>query len=176
MGSLRRRSIALLGLALYGAAALALPAAHLLHHKLDHRHGPDGSLLVEERDAAVEHQAFDADLAALDLSDAAHLGIASVDCAFAQYTLAACDDPAAPPHTFGDELIARTPHRHSAADAGHGAGSLAHFGLALVVAQPILLPPPAHPSTTAPPLSVDEQPASTIPLALRARGPPSCAI
>ena len=180
MRLLRHRWLALPCLAVYLVAALALPMAHLAHHKNDHVHGPGGEIIPL---AGTDdfHQAFDADLAAIDLTEAGHLGIASVDCELARYTLAVCDDPGAPPHTFGDELAARSPHHHhpregrsarGPIDPAHGAGSLAHFGIALLATPPFLLPPPTLPIERTNPSVTSERSGVSPPLALRARAPP----
>lgn len=173
MRSLRHRRFALLGLAAYGLTALAVPMAHLANHRNDHTHGPGDTIVFAAVEPDAEHVAFDADLAAIDLSDAGHFGVASVDCELSRYTLAACDDPSAPPHSFGDELIARAPHHHERPfDPDHGAHSTAHFGLALLATAPFLLPPPSLPEERLVLPCEMDRPGSPPALALRARAPP----
>src|SRR5690348_10520428 len=144
-----RRLAALVSLAVHAAAAIALPPLHLAARGA-HRHVAGATLwaplLVEANEADLEarHARFDADLAALELSEAGHYGIAQVDCALAAYTLVECDDAAAPPHGFGDELMARLHrrrHHHAPFDPRHGAGALEHLGWALATAAPLTLPP-----------------------------------
>ena len=93
------RALSALAALLYGWAGLALPALHQLRHRADHVHAPGGAIqwlasdgeaedgLDEASRPEVTHLAFDVDLAALDLADAAHLGVAPVDCSLARYTL-----------------------------------------------------------------------------------------
>lgn len=154
-----RRLFALGGLLLYLVASWALPLGHLLHHQRPHDHALGGThwhpppLDHRTDDVSVEgvHADFDADLVALELSDAGHFGIMEVDCTLAAYTLVRCDDSSAPSHSFGDELLARLPHQHPAPeplapfDPQHGGGSLAHLAVALVGTPLYLLPPPARP-------------------------------
>jgi hypothetical protein len=156
---LGRRLLALGGLIVYLVAAWALPLGHLLlHHHHAHDHALGGThwhapSLAAPTDPTVEdvHADFDADLVALELSDAGHLGVMEVDCALADYTLVRCDDPGAASHSFGDELLARLPHRHRAPetsvpfDPHHGDGSLSHLAVALVGTSLYLLPPPVRP-------------------------------
>jgi len=180
----RRRSLGLLLLGCYGWAALGLPALHQRHHRPDHVHEPDGAIrwlaLGDARTAASHaeaHRSFDADLEALDLLDVAHAGIALVDCSLAAYTLAACD-AGGTAHGFGDELLAREPHRHRPApfDPRHGFGSAAHFGLVLLAPAPVLLPPPTQPLAPLDPLPLLAQPGIARAYALRIRGPPGRSI
>jgi hypothetical protein len=180
---LRRRWLALAALALHGAATIALPILHQRGHKNDHVHVAGGIVLLdafsdenELPGVAHHHQAFDADLAALGLSEAGHFGIADVDCSLADYTLVACDDPGAPAHSFGDELLARQPHSHrhrAPFDPAHGAGSQLHFGLALLAPSPVILPPPSLPVEYHANFAIDERAGSSPALSLHARGPPA---
>jgi hypothetical protein len=190
MRTLRGRTLALLGLIAYAMGGLALPSLHLVHHDVAHSHGDGATIVLLEgsiggsldatpasavRPLADEHGAFDADLAALDLLDAGHFGVAVVDCELAGYTLALCDDRTAPSHGFGDELIARTPHhdhRHAPLDPTHGRGSLLHFGLAFLTPPPVLVPPPPLLAGPVPPLPVAERVGFSIHAPLRARAPP----
>jgi hypothetical protein len=174
-----RRTAALVSLAVHASAAIALPPLHLAGGRA-HRHVAGATLwdplLVEQRgdDLEAHHARFAADLAALDLSEAAHFGVASVDCSLAEYTQVECDDPAAPPHSFGDELEQRL-HRHlhrDPFDPRHGAGALEHLGWALARPALLLLPPPSlrvAPRRAPLPLRT---PASRPAIACRARGPP----
>ncbi len=180
---LRRRSLALLALAIHGAAMIALPILHQRDHQNDHVHVAGGIVRLdafsdenELPGVAHHHQAFDADLAALGLSEAGHFGIADVDCSLAEYTLVECQEPGAPPHSFGDELLARQPHPHShhaPFDPEHGAGSQLHFALALLAPSPVILPPPSLPVDYQADFAIDERPGSSPTLSLRARGPPA---
>ncbi len=173
--SLRRRLLAAALVAVEIAAAVAAPALHQARHRDDHRHVDGG--VVWERAAATpadHHEAFDADFAALGLSDAVHFGVAQVDCALAAYTLADCSAPSAAAHSFGDELLARLAHRHSPRpfDPTHGAGSLAHFRPSLLAPAPVLPPPPPRPIRLPPAPVLVERAGVAPPLAVRARGPP----
>lgn len=190
----RRRYLALGALALHLAAAIALPLLHQQWHRRggghDHLHaGAQTKRLAPLLGAADDptglavadvHQRFDADLEALDLSDAGHFGVALVDCSLAAYTLADCAEEAAAGHGFGDQLVLRTHHHRSSApatpagdDPGHGRHSLEHFGLALIGTPAFLLPPPCLPllrlAAPAPVTRTGSAPDAI----LRARSPPA---
>lgn len=106
------------------ATVVAVPLLHRLHHArygADYQHTALGTVYAADTDEeaapdeAAHHAAFDADLAALELSEVAHAGAMVVECDYARFTLAACPTSSAPshPHTFGDELLARA-HQHRA--------------------------------------------------------------
>ena len=174
----RRAALALFALAVHVTAFVVTPALHLAHHRADHVHGAGGALTwIAAGDEAAppiesEHLAFDDDLEALGLAEAGHFGVAAVDCELAEYTLAACATRAL--HTFGDELIARLPHRHPAPfDPEHGRGSPGHLRLALLDAPPIALPPPPSPLVRTPHARVALVDGALASPRLRARAPPA---
>ena len=145
----RRRWAAAIGLGAWVLCALAVPGLHQLHHArfgADHQHHPLAGTVsvaqVADGDADLgEHQAFDADLVALELADVAHAGVVAVDCELSALTLVACDP--ARPTTFADLALT---HRHQAPpDAEHGLGSLEHLGVALLTPSAPMLSPPAQP-------------------------------
>jgi hypothetical protein len=155
----RSRAIAGFALAVYAAGVLVAPVLHRLHHArygADHVHGSTGTIYFGRDEApprpaldeAAHHAAFDADLAALDLTDVAHAGALTVACDLAPYTLASC--PAAlggHPHTFGDELLARA-HRHRGPppfDPEHGRGASEHLAASLLATRVFMLAPPVRP-------------------------------
>lgn len=191
----RGRLLAALALLVELAGVTLLPALHLAHHQHgghDHVHRADGGTdwipaLIEEPpqlSADEHHHAFDADLEALGLSDVMHAGVAAVDCSLAEYTLVDCGAgladgagavPATASHGFGDELLARLPHRHPhpITNPFHGEGSLEHFGLAVLATPVFLLPPPHQPLALAPRARPEVQRAADPPHdAFWARGPP----
>ncbi len=155
----RPRLAAFAVLASYVATVIAVPVLHRLHHDrygADHQHTAFGTIyggLFEEAgaplDEAAHHAAFDADLAALELSEVAHAGALSIDCEYSAFTLVACGESATPshPHTFGDDLLARTHQHHAPApfDPAHGAGSLEHLASSLLSTPTTIFPPPALP-------------------------------
>lgn len=125
-------------------AALAAPVLHRVHHLThgaDHVHTPAGTVPLHQHPVDETHQAFDADLAALDLAEAATAGTLAIDCGLAQYTLADCA-PGDHPRRFGDQLRHPVP---APVDPDHGAGSPEHLGASLLVASAFVLPPPARP-------------------------------
>lgn len=198
----RSRWLALLTMVLHGAALVGLPLLHERSHRegsaRPHVHlGTEtlwgaGELLPSTPETAhgaeaqpsteALHVSHDADLEALELLDVGHAGVAVVDCELARYTLADCPSPDAAPHGFGDELLARAPHRHEAPrdrgapwDPGHGAHSLEHGGLAVTQTPLFVLPPPRRACVRVEPASPRLPLASRPCLALRARAPPRAA-
>jgi len=151
------------------AAAIGVPALHQLHHArfgADHVHDAAGM-----HPLAAHHAAFDADLEALDLGDAARAGALTVDCGLAAWTLADCSELGDHPHGFGDELLARAAHAPPP-DPQHGQGALEHLSAQLLPSAPILLPPPELPLLYALHVAPLRSPASPAPIATHARGPP----
>jgi hypothetical protein len=126
-------------------AALAAPMLHRVRHLTqgaDHVHTPVGTVPLHPHRVDEVHQSFDADLAALDLAEAATAGTLAIDCGLAAYTLAECVAPSDHPRRFGDQLRHRAP---APIDFDHGAGSPEHLGAFLLVARAFVLPPPARP-------------------------------
>jgi hypothetical protein len=125
-----------LGLAVYVAAVVVCPAAHLSHHATaatgDHTHGP----------GAVELPSAAADLVALGLEDVGAPAV--VDCSLAALTLADCETPSHGTRHFGDTAPA-SPPRAPQLDPRHGAGKLEHLGVSILAAQTFVLPPPLLP-------------------------------
>ena len=179
---LRRRLLGVFGMATY-AVALWLPLAHAWRHAADHTHALGGaqSLALYAGPITVEraHADFDADLLALELSDAGHLGVMEVDCSLAAYTLAECPEgEATRPHTFGDELLAHQ-HEHSHApgplDPDHGRGSALHLGAALLASSLFVLPAPALDPVNVKSVVIHETPGHAPDRSPLARGPPLAA-
>lgn len=181
----RRRQYAAWALGLYSATALLLPFAHQRWHQAhgaDHVH--QGGATYNRRDPAAwpaseppedTHATFDADLRVLELTEAAHAGVASVDCELSRFTLASC--AASPPGGaalgFGDELLARQSHHHpTPADPAHGRGASEHLGSVLVSAGPYLLAPPAKPVAQVRHQVVLLRPHCTLRFTHSSRGPP----
>jgi hypothetical protein len=198
-----RRLAAGLSLLAYLGCALLLPELHRRQHAAhgdDHVHVGDAIVRLDDAGhsdgsdgsdsdgngsggngsggngsgAREAHAAFDADLAALELSEVASAGTVDVDCSLADYTLVTCE-AARPGHaqTFGDELLARL-HRHPARpiDPTHGRGALAHLSGWLLAPAPVLPPPPpAALDQPLPPLAGASL-AYRPPAAPTARGPP----
>jgi hypothetical protein len=150
-------------------AAVGVPGLHQLHHArygADHVHDASG-----RHGLAAHHGAFDADLEALGLAQAAAAGALAVDCALANFTLADCTELPDHPHGFGDELLARS-ERAPPPDPLHGTGALEHFHTQLIPTAPVLLPPPALPLIAL--LSIAQLRSHDSPALVRstARGPP----
>jgi|GEM_PF-2894010 len=151
-----RRWAAVVGLVGWALATLVVPGLHQQHHArfgTDHAHDPlTGAVFTDE------HHAFDADLAALELSDVAHAGVAVIDCELAAYTLAddlaTCDAN----RSFADAALDRS-HHHPAQD--HGDGGLLHLGVAVLLPSTPMLPPPSlpHDAAFAAHISTPHQPA-----------------
>lgn len=115
MRGARSRVSAAAGLAVYVAASIVLPAAHLVGHADDHTHGPvnvDVASLVDERTGRV-------DLTRL----AQELGLEDAQHADAH----ARNAPHEHSHDDGD-------HGGHPAPTGHGDGSFEHFAVALAAA------------------------------------------
>jgi hypothetical protein len=131
---MRSRLHGWIGVAVYVAAVVICPAAHLSHHAAtnDHRH---------DAVAAVEPPSAAADLVALGLEDVG--APAAVDCALAALTLADCETPAHGTRHFGD--AARSAPTAPRLDPHHGAGSLEHLAVSILVAPTFVLPPPRLP-------------------------------
>lgn len=171
MGALRerrglRRALAALAIALCAQAFLVAPAVHARHHALhgaDHVHEAGGTRALHEGAHLAFHEAIDA----LGLGDAATAGTLAVDCALAAYTLAECTDDAHAPN-FGDALA----HEHPRPEP-HGQGSLEHLSAALLVAGPILLPPPAQRRAAITLALVDAQRSVPVARTHAPRGPPA---
>lgn len=169
----RRQAAAPLLLAVYLAAGLVAPAAHLFGHRDDHTHGP----VVRPSSSGRAFQA-----PAADVPRRGHARERDVASALAEHGRLrwpwAAPDPAAetaatpapaeaphahdagtPPHAHpapnthtASARPGTAPHSHGPADGserrdapgGHGAGSAAHFALAVVAAPPpVVLPLPA---------------------------------
>jgi hypothetical protein len=170
--SARRRLRALVGIALYGAIAVALPALHAGVHALGiahthgaahaHHHGSDGATLH-------------ADLEALDLHDLVESGGARVDCTLASFTLATGCGDGELATTFAAEALARddAPASPPPFDPEHGRGAPEHLGIALVGAAPIVAPLPCAMRGFVAQFSVDENPPARFLAAPHARGPPA---
>lgn len=113
MRGARSRVSAAAGLAVYVAASIVLPAAHLVGHADDHTHGPvnvDVASLVDERTGRVDLSRL---AQALGLEDAQHADAHARDV----------------PHEHSHD----GDHGHSA-PTGHGDGSFEHFAVALAAA------------------------------------------
>lgn len=170
-----RRIAAWLSLAGWACAVLLAP----LHLAAPRGHRHDGGVTIWDAllsepppadDLEAHHARFDADLAALDLSEAAHFGIAQVDCSLAEYTLVDCESGV--PHGFGDETIAHRHHHGAPFDPRHGAGALEHLAAAFTKRAPLAVPQPAL-ALCAREVPLPELPPAEAPrLTLRARGPP----
>jgi hypothetical protein len=135
---LRSRRQGWLGLAVYVAAVVVCPAAHLSHHASaatsEHGHGAAG----------VELPSASADLLALGLEDVGAPAV--VDCTFAALTLADCETPSHGTRHFGDSAPPTTP-RLPELDPRHGAGKLEHLAVSILAARTFVLPPPRLPET-----------------------------
>lgn len=177
-----KRAFACVALSAHLLGAVALPVLHRAHHAArgaDHTHDAASHRHIHGAEGAAEgeaaaHLRFDADLAALSLSDVASAGTASVDCSLATFTLAACDDSLPPDHArgFGDLLLAHVPADTPPVDDDQGRGTLEH-GSAPLLASPIfLLPPPAVPARALTPRLVEGAPRSAPRLTHAPRGPP----
>lgn len=174
-------------LALFVAAAQAVPVLHLAGHRDDHAHGPaadrgHASPPVAPHVDAGDDDGVDARAAAFaghgvprrpalpapavhrhDHVDADHDHAAAV---------ARSDAPEARPQPAPGTTSS---HDHEAPSSQHGRGSSAHFGLALIDGPaPLFLPPP--PETLAPAPDVSPAPYDPAPLPQPpARGPPHLA-
>ena len=147
-----RRATAALAIVSYLLAVVVVPELHRLHHAAhgaDHEHTASGTSYAHgSADLGWHHAAFDATLVDLGLAEVATAGTLTVDCAYTELTLAACDATAGSSHarTFGDDLLARThAHEHSPPDPHHGKGSLEHLSALLLASAPPPFVPPVQP-------------------------------
>jgi hypothetical protein len=188
--SVRSRAQVVVALLVYGFGVFVAPVLHRLHHLehgADHEHTALGTIyfaadarevVVDETSEAAHHAALDQELIDLKLGEVAFAGTLSVDCAYAEYTLAACDSAATAnhPRTFGDDLLARE-HHHRAPqeDPLHGLGSLEHLAGFILSSPTFVLPPPCQTLTLlATPTLVSRQ-GEHVAVAPPIRGPPSAA-
>jgi hypothetical protein len=144
----------------YGFGVFVAPVLHRAHHNThgaDHEHTALGTIYyadapgdadLAQASEADHHAALDQELVDLRIGEVAFAGTLSVDCAYAEYTLAVCDSAATPnhPRTFGDDLLAREHHHHAPAheDPLHGAGSPEHLSGFALSTPVFLLPPPVR--------------------------------
>lgn len=177
----------------YLAALVFGPALHDRHHAsegTDHEHFAAGTVYfgasashthaapadaTGDRAVIDEHERFDDDLLLLDLATVAEAGTLSVDCALAEYTLAACALDQGHAHRFGDGLASQPsrPRRsHTAPDPEHHRFSVEHLAApALVAVAPTLAP--MRLDIAAAPTSETRRLAPTRrPLRSRSRAPP----
>jgi hypothetical protein len=159
----RSRRQGWIGLAVYVAAVVVCPAAHLSHHAaaatIDHTHGP-----------AAELPSASADLVALGLEDVGAPAV--VDCALAALTLADCETPSHGTRRFGDIAPPTTP-RAPQLDPRHGAGQLEHLGVSVLASQPFVLPPPRRRATRVATFTCPSLLSLVPRLTHESRGPPS---
>jgi hypothetical protein len=147
-----------LGLAIYLAAAVLHPAAHLWHHQAAHAH-------------AVELPNVSADLVALGLEDVGAPAV--VDCSLASLTMVDCEMPSHGTRRFGDDLD-QTP-RAPAFDPRHGEGRPEHLGVSVLAEQRFILPAPLVHDTRVPEFPLPTPSALAIALTHDSRGPPASA-
>lgn len=189
----RRRLFAPLLLAVYVAAGLVAPLAHLARHRNDHSHGPairptssGRAFLALTSDRPVRGHARHRDLAAALRGHASPRWPWSAgddgEAAPIETSAAAAHQhaPGVPAHTH-DEAAAPSPASHDhtpASDPGspasrdHAAGSAAHFALAIVdapAAPALPLPEDSRADAPAPPCHRSPAPTSRQVLV---RGPP----
>jgi hypothetical protein len=152
------------GFAVYAAAVVVCPAAHLSHHAatvaLDHTHGA----------AAAELPSAAPDLVALGLEDVGAPAV--VDCSLADLTLVDCETPAHGVRRFGGAAPAAPP-RFPQLDPRHGAGQLEHLGVSILASQTFVLPPPRLPETRVATFSRPSLFSLVARLTHESRGPPS---
>ena len=144
-----RRLAAALAIVSYVLAVAVVPELHRLHHAehgADHEHTAYGTVYTHQAgDLGAHHAAFDQTLVDLGLAEVATAGTLTVDCAYTELTLAACDATAGSSHarTFGDDLLART-HDPAPADPHHGKGSIEHLSALLLTSAPVHFAVPAQ--------------------------------
>jgi hypothetical protein len=160
----RSRRQGWLAVAVYVAAVVLCPAAHLSHHAaaatIEHTHGA----------GEAELPAAAPDLVALGLEDVGAPAV--VDCALAAITLVDCETPAHGTRRFGD-VAPSAPPSFPPLDPRHGAGKLEHLGVSILAARTFVLPPPRRPEARLPICARPSPFSFAARLTHESRGPPA---